>query len=140
LTRKILIVEDDEELQEYYAIMFEDLDYEIAQALDGGHALEVLKHTAPDLIILDILLDEMMGDAVFYFLKQNPEFAEIPVIIASVLPPESSANVISKDPKTIYLQKPFTRRKLLEVVQGVWCANDAVPCQPRERMENCGQK
>jgi DNA-binding response OmpR family regulator len=120
LAKKILIVEDDEELQEYYTIMFEDLAYEIIQALDGGQALEILKHTMPDLIILDILLDEVMGDAVFFFLKQYPEYAGIPVIVASVLPPESSTNLIAKDSRTIYLQKPFTRRRLLEVVKGVW--------------------
>jgi twitching motility two-component system response regulator PilH len=117
LTKQILIVEDDEELQEYYTIMFEALDCRITHAFDGGQALEKLREVVPDLIILDILLDEMMGDAVFLYLKQDPRYAEIPIIIASVLPPESSAKLLGMDPRTTYLQKPFTRRELLQIVQ-----------------------
>jgi CheY-like chemotaxis protein len=116
LTIKILIVEDDTELQEYYEIMFEDLDCQIIQAYDGGEALEKLQETVPDLIILDILLDELMGDVVYMHVKQEPEYADIPVVIASVLPPESSGKLLDMDPRTIYLQKPFTRRQLLAVV------------------------
>jgi CheY-like chemotaxis protein len=117
LTRKILVVEDDEELQEYYTIMFEVLDCQITHAFDGGQALEMLQEAVPDLIILDILLDEMMGDAVFMYLKQDSRYAQIPIVIASVLPPESSANLLGMDPRTTYLQKPFTRSQLLQLVQ-----------------------
>jgi CheY-like chemotaxis protein len=118
LSKKILVVEDDRELQEYYEIMFEDMDCQIIRAYDGGEALEKLKEAVPDLIILDILLDELMGDVVYRYVKQELETADIPVVIASVLPPESSSKLLDMDPRTIYLQKPFTRRRLLEVIQG----------------------
>jgi CheY-like chemotaxis protein len=126
LSKRILVVEDDEELQEYYVMMFEGLDYQVIQALDGKEALEKLGEVAPDLIILDILLDEMMGDALFVQLKRDPLYAEIPVVIASVLPPESNKELLGMDPKTVYLQKPFTRRQLLEVVKGDRYAGPAV--------------
>jgi CheY-like chemotaxis protein len=126
LSKRILIVEDDEELQEYYIMMFEGLDYQIVQALDGKEALQKLREVTPDLIILDILLDEMMGDAVFVQVKRDPHYADIPIVIASVLPPENSAQLLGMDPKTIYLQKPFTRRQLLEVVKGDRYAGAAV--------------
>jgi CheY-like chemotaxis protein len=117
LTKTILVVEDDVELQEYYSIMFEELDCRIVQAFDGGEALEKMKEAPPDLIILDLLLDEVMGDDVFLQVKQEPRLSGIPIVIASVLPPDNGRNLLTMDPQTTYLQKPFSRHTLLGVVR-----------------------
>jgi CheY-like chemotaxis protein len=117
MTSKILIVEDDPELHELYTAMLEELDCEVIRAYDGAEALEKLEEVVPDLIVLDILLDEVMGDAFFMSLKAEPQTADIPVVIASVLPSERCKALLELDPRTVYLQKPFRKDRLLQALR-----------------------
>lgn len=55
----ILIVEDHDVLRKLYAVRFKDLD--VLFAKDGEEALEVLRHTSPDVILLDLNMPGMNG-------------------------------------------------------------------------------
>ena len=118
MTCTILIVEDDDELHELYAAMLETLDCRLIQAYDGVEALEKLVDTTPDLIILDLILDEMMGDEFLLDIRRKSQYAHIPVIIVSVLPIERCQNLLDGDSKTVFLRKPFRRGQLLDTVEG----------------------
>jgi DNA-binding response OmpR family regulator len=117
MSKTILIVEDDEELQELYAAMLEEVDCQLVHAYDGDEALAMVEEICPDLIVLDILLDEVMGDAFFVQVKKHAVYANIPIVIASVLPSESCGKLLSMDPRTHYLQKPFRKAELLNLVE-----------------------
>jgi CheY-like chemotaxis protein len=117
MATRIMIVEDDEELQELYALMLEDIDCQIIPAYDGGEALEKLAGCVPDLILLDMLLDEMMGDVLFAEMRQGPRYADIPVVVASVLSRERCQGLLDSDRRVVYLRKPFSKYELLEAVR-----------------------
>ena len=117
MARNVLIVEDDEELQELYAAMLVDLDCQITRAYDGGQGLDRLEESNPDVIIVDMLLDEVHGDEFFLAVKAKPAYADVPVVIASVLSPERCQHLLEMDPRTIYLRKPFRKAQLEDVVQ-----------------------
>ncbi len=117
MTNKILIVEDDDELHEIYLAMLETLDCTIIQAYDGLEALEKLVDTSPDLIILDIVLDEMMGDEFLLEMRRRSQYANIPVVIVSVLPVERCSHLLDGDSRTVFLRKPFRRGQLLDAVE-----------------------
>ncbi|MGD8397449.1 MAG: response regulator, partial [Anaerolineae bacterium] len=72
----VLIVEDDTELQELYATMLDDTGFEIEQAYDGVQALARLEHAVPDALLLDIILDEMMGDELYREIQHDPRLAQ----------------------------------------------------------------
>lgn len=114
---RILIVEDDLELQELYTMMLDGVDCELVQALDGEQALHKLADPLPDLVILDILLDKVMGDEVFAQMRQVPRYAGIPVIVVSVLSADRCEDLMTMDGRTFFLRKPFRRENLLEVVR-----------------------
>lgn len=118
MTNTILIVEDDDELHEIYLAMLETLDCRIIQAHDGVEALDKLVDAKPDLIILDIILDEMMGDEFLLEVRRMSQYADIPVVIVSVLPIERCHHLLSRDSKTVFLRKPFRRGQLLDAVEG----------------------
>jgi CheY-like chemotaxis protein len=117
MRKTILIVEDDPELQELYLVMLENEGHQILQVADGKEALETLKSVKPDLILLDVILDEMMGDELFVKLKQNARTAETPVVLVTVLPVERCQPLLEVDPATMFLRKPFRRSELVEVVE-----------------------
>ncbi|MFN2225187.1 MAG: response regulator [Anaerolineae bacterium] len=117
MTQRILIVEDDLELQELYTMMLEGLDLELVRALDGQDALEKLAQGLPDLVILDILLDKVMGNEVFRLMRQEPRYASVPVIVVSVLSADRCEDMMEMDSRTSFLRKPFRREDLVEAVR-----------------------
>lgn len=117
MTKSILIVEDDPELQELYLVMLDNEGYRIVLTADGTEALEKLQEVQPDLILLDIILDEMMGDELFVRLKQDPHTARTPIVLATVLPAERCQQLLEIDSTTLFLRKPFRRSELLGVLK-----------------------
>jgi CheY-like chemotaxis protein len=115
---KILIIEDDPELQELYTMMLESVDCELVRAFDGREALDRLTDPLPDLVILDILLDKVMGNEVLAQMRQDCRYADISVVVVSVLSADRCEDLISMDERTSFLRKPFRREELLEAVRG----------------------
>lgn len=118
MAKKILIVEDENHFHELYEVMFEDKGYNIICAYDGGEAMEKVEQEKPDLIITDILLDMVTGDTFLLYLKGEPEYADIPVIVVSVFSQKDYKNLKELDPKLVYIEKAkLTEEKLLEEVE-----------------------
>ena len=117
MTVRILLVEDDKDLQEIYLGMLEGTGWQIAQAYDGWEALDQLVDAGSDLIVLDIILDKMMGDELYMRLKQDERFAKIPVVVVSALPEQSCQHILEMDPTTAFLRKPFRRQQLQEAIE-----------------------
>jgi CheY-like chemotaxis protein len=115
---RILIIEDNAELQELYTVMLEGLGIELVRALDGQEALDRMANPLPDLVILDILLNGVMGNEVLAQMRQSARYADIPVIVASVLSADRCGELLRMDERTSFLRKPFRREDLLEAVRG----------------------
>ncbi len=69
MIKTILIVEDEQNFHDLYEVMLKDTGCEIIRAYDGHEALERLTEKKPDLIILDLLMNMIMGDTFFLHLK-----------------------------------------------------------------------
>lgn len=82
--KKLLIVEDDADIQEYYQILLEGLGLRILRAHTGKAGLAVIDSgEAVDLVILDIVLPEMSGGEFFRGLRIDRK-NQTPVIVCSV--------------------------------------------------------
>ena len=117
MIKKILIIEDEEEFFFFYTMMLEGTNYSVNRALDGKQAFEKIKEDKPDLIILDLLLDEMTGDAFLKQLKSDRSYASIPIIIASSFSHRSYKTIFKIDPALVFLEKPFTQERLLATIK-----------------------
>ncbi len=116
MSKKILIVEDDASFHTLYEAILDNTDYRAIHAYDGNDALALLEEEKPDLIILDILLNMMTGDTFFLFLKSMPEYANIPVIIASSYPRQKFSNLKEMDPTLVILDKISISEELINEV------------------------
>jgi len=82
--KRLLIVEDDEDIQNYYTFLLAGLELEIVRAFSGEEALETLAGGAKiDLILLDVVLPGMGGEEFYRVLRQERE-SKIPVVVCSV--------------------------------------------------------
>lgn len=104
--QKLLIVEDNDELRQYLSETLAE-DYRIQVCGNGKQALNVVKEYFPDLIVSDIMMPEMGGDALCRTLKNDIETSHIPVILLTAL--STDKNVIDglNTGADDYIVKPF---------------------------------
>ena len=77
---KILLVEDELFLSSLLQMKLEQEGFQIERAKDGEEAIQILETFMPDLVLLDLILPKKNGFEVLESMKQDPRFANIPVI------------------------------------------------------------
>jgi CheY-like chemotaxis protein len=80
-SKKILIVDDEEDVLTYFEAIFNDDGYDTILARDGIKGFEVAKSEIPDLITLDITMPKQSGLKLYRQFKDHPELKNVPVII-----------------------------------------------------------
>ncbi|MCP5540940.1 MAG: response regulator [Akkermansiaceae bacterium] len=106
----ILLVDDDEYNRDLLSRRLEGLGHRVKQADSGAACLSFLERSPddlPDLILLDMVMPDLNGDAVLERLKENESWSEIPVVMISALDDQSGiARCIERGAED-YLPKPF---------------------------------
>jgi two-component system alkaline phosphatase synthesis response regulator PhoP len=118
MPKRILIVDDEQDILDLLRFNLENEGYEILAAADGLRALELAK-TRPDLIILDIMLPGKDGWEVMRELRQSPATQQIPVIFLTAKAGEIDEIVGLELGADDYVVKPISMRKLLARVKAV---------------------
>ncbi len=85
--KKILIVDDEQDIRTVLKRRFEFCGFECLTAQDGREAIKLARHTTPSLIILDLVMPDMDGADVYMALKADDETKNIPVILYSAQSP-----------------------------------------------------
>jgi CheY-like chemotaxis protein len=81
--KKILLVEDNNEVRELLALFTKRLGYEVVEAATGLEAIGLASTVQPDLIMMDLRLPEMNGAEAMACLKANPSTRDIPVLVTT---------------------------------------------------------
>lgn len=118
MARRILIVDDEQDILDLLKYNLEAEGYETATASDGLQALERAKNH-PDLIILDVMLPGKDGWEVMRQLRQSPGTQKIPVIFLTAKASEIDEVVGLELGADDYITKPISMRKLLARVKMV---------------------
>ena len=84
--RSILIVDDDPGVRNSLRLQLEDLGYPVYLAEDGDEAVDLLKVSVPDLVILDLAMPGKSGHEVLSWIRNNPDTRDLPVIVLSAFP------------------------------------------------------
>ncbi len=113
MSKKIMIVDDDQEIRNYLSELFTDNGYEVVTASDGSEAEGVAEAEKPDLITLDLEMPQEWGPRFYRKLSQNPELKRTPIIVISGL----SANKYAIPKAVASLTKPFDAEQLLKIVK-----------------------
>ncbi len=118
--KKILIVEDEEDVRAYITALFQDQGYEILTAENGKEGFELAKSDKPDLITLDIAMPSQSGMRTFRLFKDSEELKSIPVIIITGMG-ENVNSFIKRlkgfsSPPEGFMGKPIEESKLIKMV------------------------
>lgn len=115
--KKILIIEDNQEIRENIVEILELDDYETLQAADGKEGVEKAVNNHPDLIICDIMMPELDGYGVLHILAKKELTAGIPFIFLTAKAERSDMRkgmILGADD---YLTKPFEDTELLDAIE-----------------------
>lgn len=111
----ILVVEDDQDIQEYISQLLIDNNYNVITAPNGAAALKLIKRTQPDLVLLDLGLPDISGESiVMQLVKEYPDLRII--ILTAKDSPENKVNGLNLGADD-YLTKPFNAEELLARIQ-----------------------
>ena len=87
--------------------------YTVRAAINGQMALRAVRYQPPDIILLDINMPEMNGFEVCHVLKDDPQFAEIPVIFVSAAVETVDKLRAFEEGGVDYVTKPFQPLEVL---------------------------
>ncbi len=129
-TPVVLVVEDDAEVGELLRVTLESEGYEVLLARSGDEAIRIARERLPDFISLDIRLPDLDGFEVMQLLKREPETADIPVAIVSVISARAHGLELGA---VAYLNKPLDAQKLLDVIRQSLNTSESVVIVDRDK-------
>jgi two-component system alkaline phosphatase synthesis response regulator PhoP len=114
--KKILIVDDEEDIIKMLKIRLEANNYEILSASDGQEGLNKARQERPDLIILDLMLPKIDGHKVCRMLKFDENYKNIPIIMFTAKVDEKDRDISIQTKADAFISKPFEIKMLLDKV------------------------
>jgi len=108
MTRKIMLVEDDQPILDMMDILLRRIGYEPVLVPDVLDAMERVKNDPPALILLDIMMTPMNGWEFLEKLRTEYNIRELPVILFTASPSVEERIALMKDPYLGVLQKPVS--------------------------------
>lgn len=127
---KILLIEDEKEIQELVSYNLIREGYDVRVAGDGKKGLEMVYTEHPDLVLLDIMLPVLDGYEVCKAIRANNESTNLPIIMLSARDEVADKVIGLELGADDYVTKPFSTRELLARVKARF----------REGKRNSGQE
>jgi DNA-binding response OmpR family regulator len=119
---RILLVDDEPDLVQMVSVRLKAAGYEISTAYDGQEALEKVKESRPDLMILDLMLPKLDGYKVCRLLKLDERTRGIPILIFTARAQVEDVTLATECGADAYLTKPFEAKVLLGKLQELLAA------------------
>ncbi|HDP16406.1 MAG TPA: response regulator [Candidatus Omnitrophica bacterium] len=111
--KKILLVDDEEDIVHLVEFRLKAAGYEVISALDGQSGLDKARKENPDLIILDLMLPKIDGYKVCRMLKFDEKYKHIPVIMFTARAQDNDKKTGGEVGADAYVIKPFEPQALL---------------------------
>jgi len=130
--RRILVVDDEERMARFIHLNLEHDGFQVIEAYRGMQAIQILRDSLPDLIILDVMMPDIDG---FEALKLIREVSSVPVIMLTAKGEEDDRVRGLELGADDYVTKPFSPRELVSRVRAVLRRNEAVGIPTKELIE-----
>lgn len=114
----VLIVEDNPEMNQFIRESLAS-EYKIAFALNGKDGLQKALELRPDLIMSDVMMPEMSGDALVREIRSRPEFNLTPILLLTAKADDALRVQLLQEGASDYVMKPFSEAELLVRVRNL---------------------
>ena len=114
---KVLVVEDSPPQREMISAFLTGIGLAVTSAGDGVEALEQIKRSRPDIVVLDIVMPRMNGYELCRRIKTDPKTQEVPVVMCSTKGEEFDRYWGMRQGADAYIAKPFQPQELVGTVK-----------------------
>lgn len=121
---KLLAIDDDSTARDLVRRFMEREGYSVETAASGEEGLQLARRIKPDAITLDVLMPEMDGWEVLAKLKADPELADIPVVMLTMLEDQEMGYALGAND---YMIKPIDRERLVALLRRYRCTTPPCP-------------
>lgn len=118
--RTIVVVDDDRDIRMILRANLEEEGYAVLEASGGREALEVIRGSDPDLVVLDIMMPEVDGYDVLQELRSTPDYADLPVVLLTARRQESDVWEGWSAGADYYITKPFKMDELIKFIRYIF--------------------
>ena len=115
--KKVLVIEDNDDIREGTVEILELAGYEAISARNGKIGVELALSSSPDIILCDIMMPELDGYGVLYLLSKNPKLANIPFIFMTAKAERADMRKGMEMGADDYLTKPFDDIELFNAIE-----------------------
>lgn len=113
MTKKILIVDDEPNIVMALEYSLKKQGYEVFIARDGEEAIDILEYSAPDIVVLDIMMPNVDGYQTIKWIKNNKALVNTKVVFLSAKNKNSDIEKGLELGADKYLTKPFSVKKVI---------------------------
>lgn len=111
--KTVLICDDDPLLLDLLEFKLKAQDYDVTRARDGAEAMDRLRESAPDVVVLDAMMPELDGFEVLRRIKENETLSDIPVLMLTSRKQEQDIVTALEIGASDYIVKPFNPDELV---------------------------
>lgn len=116
--KKVMLVEDNQDLLFNFHLILEDHDFEVTSAKNGNEALKILSSEGylPDIIISDIMMPEIDGYEFLKKISSNPKYSQVPFIFLTALSMPKDIDYAKELGADEFLVKPIEEEDLIRII------------------------
>ena len=115
--KKVLIVDDEQDIVESLKFVLEGSNYTCYCAYNGEDGLNLAREIIPDLIILDVMMPRINGYKISRLLKFDKKYQNIPILMITARSQEEDKLIGEETGANEYITKPFDLDEVLQIVQ-----------------------
>ena len=117
---RVVWIEDDPELLRLGQLVLSHKGYEVVTVNDSREGYAVVLRERPDVILLDLMMPDVEGWAIYNQIKATPELKDTPVIVVTAkAQPADRAMALHLAKVDGYLVKPYDQNQLLDMMSQV---------------------
>ncbi|MCI0692211.1 sigma-54 dependent transcriptional regulator [candidate division KSB1 bacterium] len=126
--RRVLLIDDDLNMHEFCRHYLEKAGYEFLATPSGVQGLELIQQGAADLVLLDFMMPDKDGYAIFKELATNDEYRHVrhvPVVMLTAYADQRRKHDLIAMGLKMYLVKPFGGQELIKVIENIHVTSEA---------------
>jgi DNA-binding response OmpR family regulator len=114
--RTVLIIEDDEDIQNFASRVLELEGFQVLKAGDGERGMEIIREKSVSLVLLDLRLPKLDGWSILREIKGNTELSTIPVVVLTAIAETLQRKRTLRMGAKKYLVKPLSAQSLSKTI------------------------
>lgn len=139
MTKKILVIDDAEEILESTSTLLRFEGYDVFTACDGMTGIELASAVSPDIILCDISMPGLDGYGVLEKIRNLPNTSTTPFIFLTALTEKKNMRTGMEKGADDYIVKPYTRNELIAAIDAQWKRHSLIEKQVQEKVDKVGK-